>query len=110
MFMANGLWDWLRSLFTRLNWHDLPDDKELAEDITKQIVGDLDNTDPIELVEGDPSEVPAVPPDDEEWDPSVHDDEYDDDPLVVITPDEDLPLDEEDFPPDEVPIDDTKEA
>ena len=52
-------------------------------------VGTVDDTEPIELEEGDESEAPVIP---DTWDPSAHADEYNADPLVVFTdddPDED---------------------
>ena len=47
----------------------------------------IDDTDPVELEEGDESEIANAP---ETWDADAHAEEYADDPLVVWTDDDDF--------------------
>ena len=51
------------------------------------LVGTVDDEDPVELIEDDEAGAPPAPPD--YWDSDAHDDEYTEDPLVVIEGTED---------------------
>ena len=64
---------------------DLDDDRELTDDEADELVGTVDDDDPLELEEGDEAEVAPIP---EEWDSSAHADEFAADGLVELTEDE----------------------
>ena len=86
--------DWLWNLLAALFGKDkkkqldaLPDYQAIPDATADEIVGSVDDTDPVELEDGDPTEV-ADPAADPEFD-ATHpgEDETDVDPDVVITDD-----------------------
>lgn len=57
--------------------------EELSDEEADALVGTVDDTDPIEVVAGDESELAPVP---DEWDASAHDEELRADEAVDTTP------------------------